>query len=110
MSTENQKTALFQPLLVDLDTTVDEWRENFGHVPNLDAVFKVDILGMLRLNGIALCPAHHVPTSGSLICSTDLFTLSTEVGLSFDIYIEWPFDDDPYISLIAKREDIYVCL
>ena len=103
-----------QLLLVGLQTVIDEWSDTFDHMPQTKLEFSVDSTGMLLFNGIALCPAFQIDSPASLACDCELFTLRTNMGEVFELYIEWPYAEDakdsvPYLSRITRLRDLYIC-
>lgn len=103
-----------QLLLVGLQELIDEWRDEFESKPQSKLEFAVDNTGMLLFNGIALCPVFQIDSPESLSCDCELFTLRTNVGEVFELYIEWPYAEEeknsmPYLSRITKLRDLYTC-
>ena len=103
-----------QVLLTGLEVMIDEWRDEFECRPQTKLEFAIDSLGMLLFNGIALCPVSQIDSPESLSCDCELFTLRTNVGEVFELYIEWPYAEEektsePYLSRITKLRDLYTC-
>ena len=96
-------------ILTGFSCLVDEWKHRFDLSPNITIGFDVDDTGMLRLNGIALCPLSHISSITDLTFEAETFWLVTNAGVIFEFCLEWPYEKDPYIASIYKREELYRC-
>ena len=96
-------------ILTGFSCLVDEWKHRFDVCPNITISFAVDDAGMLRMNGLALCPLSHIDSITSLSFEAETFWLVTNAGEVFEFCLEWPYEKDPYIASVYKREELYRC-
>ena len=108
VETAEEKTTRRNRLLATIQEALADWLDCFDEPPELNLCFTVDGFDMLRLNGIALCSASQLTQPLDAMFDNDVFVFSTITGQLIEICIEWPFNAKPYISLISKRENIYV--
>ena len=108
MNTETKENySKEEILLYGFQYRVEEWRHMFDTPPNIRLAFTLDSTGMLRLNGLALCPILHFDSINSMQYDAECMWLVTNTGAIFEICFEWPYEDNPYIASIFKREELF---
>ena len=103
IETTAERNRLERYLLNSIDKAIADWRSSFDAPPEMNLDFAIDTGGILRLNGIALCPIQQLQLPLKLEHYDDLFVLRTDSGQIIEISIVWPFEEGPYISSISVR-------
>lgn len=85
---------------------VEQWKLQFDKAPDIEMRFGVNSLDSLCLNGIVLCPLKDTKVQ-YLSFDVEEFTLATDTGTVFIIFIRWPFEGRPVVYRIAKHQDIF---
>ena len=86
----------------DLERLTAAWKAQFDNPPSLAFTWDTDISGVLRLNGVRICPRYELAAADAF--DAEWLRLDLRNGDYVIIEIDWPFDGEARISEIVHHK------
>lgn len=91
-------------IMNQLEELVAAWKAQFDNPPKLSFSWDSDISGVLRLNGVRICPLYELAAADAF--DVEWLRLDLQGGNYVIIEIEWPFEGPARISEIVIHKKL----
>lgn len=86
----------------DLERLTAAWKAQFDNPPSLSFTWDTDISGVLRLNGVRICPLYELSAADAF--DVEWLRLDLRDGSYVILEIDWPFEGEARISEIVTHK------
>ena len=80
------------------------WKSQFDNPPSLSFAWDTDISGILRLNGVRICPLYELAAADTF--DAGWLRLDLKDGSYVIVEIDWPFEGPARISEIVTHREV----
>ena len=86
----------------DLERLTAAWKAQFDNPPSLSFAWDTDISGVLRLNGVRICPLYELAAADAF--DVEWLRLDLQNGDYVFLEIDWPYEGEARISEIVTHK------